>query len=117
MSLSEKQSIFSLLVSRFIEEASLSGFEVTLGEAWRSPETARLYEKEGKGISNSLHISRLAIDLNFFRDGKIVTGSADMEMLGELWESYSSVGIKCCWGGRFTNPDCDHFSIENAGIR
>jgi hypothetical protein len=42
MTLSEQQRLFATLLPKLINQALALGFEVTLGEAWRSPETAKL---------------------------------------------------------------------------
>jgi uncharacterized protein YcbK (DUF882 family) len=63
-SLQSKQSRFARMVAALIVKATELGYEVTFGEAYRTPEQAALNAKSGKGISNSLHTERLAIDLN-----------------------------------------------------
>lgn len=93
------------------------GYGVTDGEAWRSPETAALYEKEGKGISNSLHLIRLARDINLFKSGIIMKTVSDYLEAGLLWEAYSTQSVTCCWGGRFLRPDADHFSFSHNGVK
>jgi len=119
LDLLHKQFIFAQLSARLILYAWQQGYKVTLGEAWRSPETAQLYAKEHKGIADSLHCSRLALDLNLFKNDALLTQSQDYLFLGDFWESLSdeSEGIKCIWGGRFKTLDCDHFSIEHNGIQ
>lgn len=117
MTLTEKQQLFSQMIVLLISEAINMGFEVTLGEAWRSPETAELYAKENKGIVNSLHCQRLAIDLNLFKNGQFLDKTEDYSKLGTWWENQSTSQIKCCWGGRFERTDADHFSFEHNGIR
>ena len=89
MSELEKQFVFSRLVADLIVYAYQAGFTVTLGEAWRSPETCELYAKEGKGISNSLHRRRLAIDLNLFKDTNLLRDSKSYKILGDYWKSMS----------------------------
>lgn len=112
MTLSQKQRRFAYLVAKLIEWAYAKGYEVTLGEAFRPPETAQMYAKQGKGIVHSLHTIRLAIDLNLFKDGEYLTRSEDYLPLGAYWESLDE---DCRWGGRFTHPDGNHFSIEHEG--
>lgn len=90
---------------------------MTLGEAWRSPETAALYAKEGKGIRNSNHINRLAIDLELFKNGVWLTKYPDYLEAGELWEKYSDTECECAWGGRFKSRDANHFSVVHLGVR
>lgn len=100
------------MLFNFIEN---EGYELTLGEAWRPPETARLYEQQGKGISSSLHCARLAIDLNLFRRGQYLTDTESYRLAGEYWESLSVDGCRHCWGGHF--GDGNHFSIEHNGVK
>jgi hypothetical protein len=108
--LRQKQSLFVRLVGLLISEAYARGYELTFGEAWRTLEQARLNAATGKGISNSLHIDRLAIDLNLFRDGKFLSRTEDHRPLGEWWEKLHPL---CRWGGRFN--DGNHYSIEHNG--
>lgn len=115
MTLRDKQSAFAKLVAFLILEADHLGFELTLGEAYRSPEEAARLAKAGKGIAQSLHTQRLAIDLNLFRDGKYLTSSEAYRPLGQWWEQQSTPDYECCWGGRFTRADGNHFSIGYGG--
>jgi len=115
MTLREKQSIFAFLLISLFKKAEELGFEITLGEAWRSPEEAERLAKLGLGIKSSLHTQRLAIDLNLFKDGHFLTATEDYLLLGQAWESLSLDNINCCWGGRFKKKDGNHFSIEHGG--
>lgn len=113
MTLSQKQQKFAQMVALLLQQAKSLGYEVTLGEAYRPPEVAQIYARDGRGISNSLHTSRLAIDLNLFLDGKYLTQTEDYLPLGEWWETQGGA-----WGGRFqTRPDGNHFSLEHNGVR
>jgi len=113
MTLREKQSIFANLAAELIFQAQKMGYAVTLGESKRSEEEALRLFKLGKGIKNSLHIVRLAIDLNLFKDGIYLDKTVDHKPLGEWWEEQSFGDIKCCWGGRF--GDGNHYSLEHEG--
>lgn len=115
MTLREKQSIFANMVAELIFHAQEMGYQLTLGEAYRSPEEAERLAKLGKGIKASLHTSRLAIDINLFKDGKYLDKTEDHRQLGTWWESQSFADIKCIWGGRFN--DGNHYSIEHNGRR
>lgn len=112
MSLSEKQQQFTVMVGRLILWADENGYGLTFGEAYRTPEQAAENAKKGIGIANSLHILRLAVDLNLFINGQYRTDSAAYEPLGLFWES-----IGGAWGGRFTKPDGNHFSLEHEGVK
>lgn len=117
MTLREKQSIFAEMVAYLIIEAIKKGYEVTLGEATRSSEEALRLHKKGLGNKNSLHIKRLAIDLNLFRNGVYLTKSEDYKDLGFWWERQSTSAYECAWGGRFKNADGNHFSIAHGGVK
>ncbi len=117
LTLGQKQRIFARLIGRLIEHAYSNGYELTFGDAYRSPEAAAANAAAGTGIRNSLHTQRLAVDLNLFIDGIYQTDSAAHQPLGEFWESLSGDGYTCCWGGRFRRPDGNHYSIEHGGVR
>lgn len=115
LTLGQKQRLFTRLVAKLIERAYEMGYELTLGEAWRTPEQAKLNAQGGSGISTSLHISRLAIDLNLFKDGKFLTTSDEHRPLGEYWKSLHEL---CRWGGDFRpRPDGNHYSITHGGFK
>lgn len=113
MTLSQKQQQFTRMVGKLIAWADANGYALTFGEAYRTPEQARLNAQSGKGIANSLHGQRLAVDFNLFIGGVWQTDSRAFLPLGEYWESLGG-----SWGGRFkTNPDGNHFSLEHNGVR
>lgn len=108
MTLGQKQRLFTKMLADLIRFAYEHGYEMTLGEAFRTPEQAALNAASGKGIANSLHSVRLAIDLNLFKDGQFLQTTEDHKPLGEFWES-----IGGAWGGRFR--DGNHYSLEHEG--
>jgi len=113
MSLSSNQQQFVLDVAKLISFIYESGYFCTFGEAYRTKEQAMIYAKEGKGIIDSLHCQRLAIDLNIF-DNKdnFLTQLKDYEKFGVYWESIDPINR---WGGRFSRPDADHFERNYKG--
>jgi hypothetical protein len=112
MKLSQAQQQFAQDVARLITHIYNQGYTCTLGECWRSKEQAEIYAKEGKGIINSLHCKRLAIDLNLFKDGAYLTNSKDYLRFGSFWETLDA---KNRWGGFFVKKyggsrvDGNHF--------
>lgn len=112
MTLSEKQQRFTSMIALLIQYANANGFWLTFGEAYRTPEQAVLNAKKGSGIKNSLHTQRLAVDFNLFIKGEYKTDSRDYLLLGEYWESLGGT-----WGGRFSKPDGNHFSLEHNGVK
>lgn len=116
--LRQKQSRFALAIGGLIEQAVKLGYQVTLGETWRSAEQALYNAQHGLGTVNSLHTQRLAIDLNLFmlveQDWKLVTDDTGHKDLGKWWTAQSP-DFK--WGGNFTKlKDFDHYSLTPDGI-
>lgn len=112
MTLREKQSLFVRLVAKLIEFAYANGMELTFGECWRTPEQAKLNAATGRGISNSLHTQRLAVDLNLFVAGVFIDSSEGHRRLGEYWKTLHPLAR---WGGDFRKPDGNHYSLEHEG--
>ena len=108
--LSEKQDKFTGMIADFIQRVRALGYEITFGEAYRTPEQAALNAKKGTGIKNSLHTVRLAVDFNVFKDGEYLTGTGELETIGIIWEHLGGT-----WGGRF--GDGNHFSLEHNGVK
>lgn len=117
MTLIEKQQLFSKMVALFINDLSERGYAVTLGEAFRPLLVAKMYADQKTGIINSNHVSRLAIDLNIFLNGKYLLSKEDLLIPGKLWKSYSTDMVECVWGGDFEEPDSDHYSFSHNGIK
>jgi hypothetical protein len=108
----EAQRKFTRMSGELIVWAYENGYELTYGEAYRTPEQAALNAAKGSGISNSLHTKRLAVDLQLFKDGVYLTDSHAYEPLGVFWESLGGA-----WGGRFSKPDGNHFSLAWEGVK
>jgi hypothetical protein len=107
----EKQARFTLMIADLIKEATNLGYQLTFGEAYRPPETAIIYEKQKRGIKNSLHIKRLAVDFNVFKNGKLLSNGEEFKDLGKYWEFV----LGGTWGGNF--KDGGHFSLEHEGVK
>ncbi|EIS2541871.1 M15 family metallopeptidase [Escherichia coli] len=112
MKLSEKQQLFAVMIADLIHWAQEHGYRLTFGEAYRTPEQAALNAKSGKGIRNSLHTLRLAVDFNLFINGEYQADTDAYRPLGEYWESIGGT-----WGGRFSRADSNHFSLEHNGVK
>lgn len=113
MKLGDKQRLFMRLLPRLINHAHRRGYELTIGDAYRDP---RVFGEVGErpdsayGNKYSNHKSRLAVDLNLFKNGKYLTETKDHKFLGEYWEKLHPLTV---WGGRFN--DGNHYSIEHEG--
>lgn len=136
--LSEKQRRLPMMLAELIRWAYSKGYELALGEAHRSAEQAeinaigavwreraadllssipqlkaladKIRGHVGDGTRTSLHGDRLAIDLMLFINGEYQKTTEAYRPLGEYWESLGGT-----WGGRFSTPDGDHFSIAHEG--
>ena len=107
MSLSDEQWEFLQDVAKLIQFAVSKGMKLTGGELLRTPEQQELYFSQGKSKTlNSLHLRKLAIDLNLIVGGQL--GSRDdYRPLGQYWESLDP---KNRWGGNFKGfVDSPHF--------
>lgn len=109
MSLSNEQAEFLLDACKLIQYATEQGFKVTGGELARTPEQQAIYVKTGRSKTmKSIHLKRCAIDLNFFKDGKIIWDKATIAPLGVYWENLNKANS---WGGNgVTLVDTPHFS-------
>jgi hypothetical protein len=112
LTLHERQVLFLRLLARLVGWCEANGYEVTAGECWRPPFTADEYARRGIGVKDSLHCDRLAIDLNLFKDGVYLTDLGSYVPLGDYWKTLNPL---CAWGGEFSKPDPDHFSVAWGG--
>lgn len=117
MSLSDKQFEFSKDVLLLLNFALSRGWKFTLGEVMRTKDQQEIYYGSGRSQTmDSLHLLRLAIDINFFKpiieDGihygyDYTVDKKDIQMFGDFWESLHK---KNKWGGNFkTFTDTPHF--------
>ena len=108
MSLVATQAEFLLHMGKLVEHATSLGFRVTAGELYRTPEQQEIYMKTGRSQTmNSLHLQRLAVDLNFFKDGKLTYDIPTLKPVGDYWESLDP---KNNWGGNWKSfKDVPHF--------
>lgn len=110
MKLSNEQFIFSDNVWKLLKHVYDKGYSCSLGEAYRTPEQAAVYASQGKGIKDSLHCKRLAIDLNLFSpEGVFLTTVADHKFLGDYWKTLHHLNG---WGGDWTTGDANHYQMK-----
>jgi len=115
MTLSQKQQEFAQCLAEFITWIYTQGWSVRIGEVYRPPFTAREYARTGRGIINSVHTKKCAVDLFLSLDGVSVTWrNEDYAPLAEKWESLHDLARA---GHYFRNRDSVHFSFEHNGIR
>ena len=121
MTLREKQSIFAKNTALLILFAYAQGYEITWGEATRTPEQQLLYfegytlKKIGSSLKlckttpksktlKSKHIDKLAVDINLFRDGVYLTDKESFRPLAEYWNKLHPKNISGFnWGWDFNH--------------
>lgn len=110
-----------------LQKAEELGYRVTLGEALRLQAQAEANAASGAGIAHSLHLEKLAIDINLFsneNDTEKTNASANIwsyitdekghDKLGAWWKTLSPAHR---WGGDFPKKDFNHYSISPDGVR
>lgn len=108
MALVTEQAAFLLDACKLIQFATEQGFQVTGGELFRTTEQQAIYVKTGRSKTlNSNHLRRLAIDLNFIRNGELCYDKTSLEPIGVYWEGLNQ---RNRWGGHFSSfKDLPHF--------
>lgn len=125
MKLSERQQIFTQNIGKLIAKSNDLDIRLTFGEAYRTKSQQLLnyhgYEvvddgglrlKKSRRLSwtmNSRHLDRLAVDFNFFVNGRLTYDAAKLEPLGAYWESLHPDNG---WGGRWSHVDAPHFEMK-----
>jgi peptidoglycan L-alanyl-D-glutamate endopeptidase CwlK len=86
MTLSDKQRKFSWYLAKLVAWSYNEGYQITFGEVYRTQEQQELYVKEGKSETmNSMHLLRLAADLNLWKDSVLITDVNEYKKLGDYW--------------------------------
>jgi len=102
MSLRVKQTKFSHMLALLILHAEALGYEVTMGDVYRD-------NRVPYGHPKSLHKSRLAVDINLFRDGEWLTDGSGHDVLHDYWDSIG--------GAERISDDMNHYSLAHGGMR
>lgn len=91
MSMVDEQFAFIQDVAKLIQYAASKGLKVTAGEMFRTAEQQAIYVKTGRSKTmKSKHLDRLAVDLNFFKDGKLNYECKEVVDTGLYWEALNS---------------------------
>jgi hypothetical protein len=95
-----KRALFSSLIPRLIDRMIADGYTPLLG-------------KDGlHHMVGSLHFEGLAEDIDLFKNGVYLDKTDDHRPFGEFWEGLHP---DCRWGGRFSPPDGNHYSVTSEG--
>jgi hypothetical protein len=110
MTTNEKKVEFMRILAAFLGWCFQNDYEVIGSELYRTKEQAEIYAKSGKGILNSIHRMKMAIDLFRYKDGTVTWDFEDYREMGEKWKTLHPLAR---WGGDFN--DAVHFSFEHEG--
>jgi hypothetical protein len=114
MSLNAKQARFTYCIAQLIVWAKEElGVDLIGAELYRTPEQAEIYFKQGKGIKNSVHRKKLALDMYVLKDGKIVWDGPEYDQIAVKWRSLDP---DARWGGDFRRRDVYHYSFMHRGV-
>lgn len=109
MTLQQRQSVFAQNVARLIDHICATGYLCTLGEVYRTPEQAKIYAQEGKGIIDSQHCKKLAIDIQLFdTNGNYFSDPQNYKEAAIFWESLHPENRS---GMNFKRVDACHFEM------
>ncbi len=118
MGLGTHQEQFAYALGQLLVWAYEHQLPVRGGEWMRTPDAAALNAKQGDGISTSLHIDKLAVDLNRVINGVLSNDPKDYKPLADYWKTLHP---DARWGGDFkptvARPygDIYHFSLTYGG--
>lgn len=113
LTIGQKQRLFTKLFAQLIEYAYSQGYELTMGDAYRDPRVhGEIGVKGSYSSAKSSHKERLAGDLNLFKNGVYLTTTEAHKPLGAYWKTLHE---DCRWGGDFSTPDGNHYSMTHQG--
>lgn len=81
----ERQQTFTLNVARLIIYINQQGYACTFGETYRPKEMAQIYARTGRGVLDSNHLYKLAVDLNLFKNGVYLSDAKEYRQFAEYW--------------------------------
>jgi len=109
MTLNDKQHIFAMNLAKLLQHVESLGLTCSIGEVFRTREQAEIYVKEGKGILESQHCKKLAVDIQLFSNGVFLQNKDDYKLLGEYWKGLHPDNRH---GGDFKRVDSVHFEMQ-----
>lgn len=114
LTVGQKQELFMRLMPRLVDYVHSLGFEVRGGDLFRDPRVhGALGVKMGYGHPKSAHKLKIAIDLNLFKNGAFIEDTEAHRPIGEWWKRQHEL---CRWGGDFSKPDGNHYSLFHDGV-
>lgn len=115
MSLGSKQKLFSRLLPKLLLYIHGQGYECAMGEGYvgLSGKDAHVHRHDGG------HYKKIAQDLDLFKFNmqtltwEYVTDSEGHRPFGTYWKGLHEL---CRWGGDFSQPDGNHYALEDGGV-
>lgn len=114
MTLSEKRCLFSQNVSKLVLWAGQRDYMLAYDQVKRTELEAVANAASGAGIANSLHNRGLAADLLLYINGVYQSNTLAHEPIGAYWKTLHPLNR---WGGDFSKPDGNHYSMEDGGVQ
>ena len=111
-----RQQTFALNVAKLIIYINQQGYSCTFGEVQRTTQMAQIYAKTGKGVLDSNHLYKLAVDLNLFDSkGKYIVDSKEYKQFADYWLSldpFNEAGLYFKRKDGISFPDAGHFEMD-----
>src|SRR3990172_5197278 len=110
MTLREARCRFTECLALLVQEATRLGYEIAFAEGMD-----RVTQKDTTTdhMPNSLHEIGLAQDVDLYKAGIYLRDTADHAVLGQFWKDLGvSRGLPLTWGGDFSRPDGNHYSLK-----
>ena len=105
----ERQQTFTLNVAKLILYINVKGYKCTFGETLRTKEMAQIYAKTGKGIVDSNHLYKLAVDLNLFKNGVYLSDAKEYKQFADYWLTLNTFNES---GYYWKSVDANHFEMD-----
>ncbi|MEK9894932.1 MAG: M15 family metallopeptidase [Burkholderiaceae bacterium] len=104
---------FTACLAELIQMAEEMGYEMALGEGM---DRVTAKDPTTDHRPGSLHEIGLAQDIDLYRHGLWLSKTEDHLPFGEYWEEMGKLrGYPLAWGGRFSKPDGNHYSLKWRG--
>ena len=105
----ERQQTFTLNVARLIIYINQQGYACTFGETLRTKEMAQIYARTGRGVLDSNHCYKLAVDLNLFKNGVYLSDAKEYRQFAEYWLTLNPFNES---GYFWKSVDANHFEMD-----
>ena len=105
----ERQQTFALNVAKLILYINVKGYRCTFGETLRTKEMAQIYARTGRGVLDSNHLYKLAVDLNLFKNGVYLTDAKEYKQFADYWLTLNPFNEA---GYYWKSVDSQHFEMD-----